>query len=515
MKKEFLLLSLFLLLFFSFSQATTINIDVSDFAFNPAVVVAEVGDTLIWTESSGTHTTTSTSVPSGATTWDYTFTGTGDTFIYNITVPGDYAYQCSNHPSLMTGTIRVADILPLEENFDYATSQTLTDVSPWQNHSGTGTFILVNNGGLSYSGYPSSGIGNSVTINGGSGSREDVNRIFTEQSASVYASFLVSVQNASTSADYFLHLAATFPTNTFRGRVFVQNDGLGNLKFGVSKGSSTITLAAGDYSFNTTYLLVLKYEVVGDLTGTDDVAKLFVNPVLTDPEPTADATSTDNTISDSPIGGIALRQGSNSLSVQIDGIRIGSSWSDVVPVELTSFTATTMDNSVLLNWITATELNNTGFKIERKQENRDWNKIAFIDGHGTTASPHTYSYYDGNLSPGKYSYRLKQIDYDGSYEYSKVVEANIGLPSKFELSQNYPNPFNPSTIITYSLPEASQVTLKVYNSLGQEVSTLVNSVVEAGKHNVEFDASGFSSGIYYYMLITNGLTLMKKMMLLK
>lgn len=515
MKKISLLLSLFFFLFFSFSRATTINIDVSDFAFNPAVVVAEVGDTLIWTESGGTHTTTSTSVPSGASTWDYTFTGTGDTFTYIVTVPGDYAYQCSIHPSLMMGTIRVADTLPLEENFDYATSQTLTDVSQWQNHSGTGTFILVNNGGLSYSGYPSSGVGNSVTVNGGSGSREDVNRIFTEQSSSVYAAFLISVQNASTSADYFFHLAATFPTTTFRGRVFIQNDGLGNLKFGVSKGSSTITLAAGDYSFNTTYLLVLKYEVVGDLTGTDDVAKLFVNPVLTDPEPTADATSTDNTISDSPIGGIALRQGANSLSVQVDGIRIGSSWSEVVPVELTAFTALTKNNGVSLSWVTATELNNAGFEIERKQEKTSWNKIAFIEGHGTTTSPNRYSYYDGNLSSGKYSYRLKQIDYDGSYEYSKVVEASIGLPSEFGLSQNYPNPFNPGTVIAYSLPEAGYVTLKVFNALGQEVSTLVNGIVEAGNHNVEFNAVGMSSGIYYYRLDAGGLTLMKKMMLLK
>ncbi len=515
MKKVFLLLSLFFFLFFTFSRATTINIDVSDFAFNPAVVVAEVGDTIIWTESGGIHTTTSTSVPSGATTWDYAFSGTGDMFTYIVTVSGDYTYQCSNHPSLMTGTIRVADTLPLEENFDYTTSQILTDVSQWQNHSGTGTFILVNNGGLSYSGYPSSGVGNSVTVNGGSGSREDVNRIFTEQSASVYAAFLVSVQNASTTADYFFHLAATFPTNTFRGRVFVQNDGIGNLKFGISKGSSTITLAAGDYSFNTTYLLVLKYEVVGDLTGTDDVAKLFVNPVLTDPEPTADATSTDNTISDSPIGGVALRQGSTSLSVQVDGIRIGSSWSDVVPVELASFIATVKNNGVSLNWITATELNNAGFEVQRKQENTNWNKIAFIDGHGTTTSPNIYSYYDGNLSSGKYSYRLKQINYDGSYEYSKVVEASIGLPAKVGLSQNYPNPFNPSTVITYSLPESGHTTLIVFNALGQEVSTLVNGFVEAGKHNVEFKASGFSSGIYYYRLDSNDLTLMKKMMLLK
>lgn len=512
MKKVYLLLSLLIFLFCSVIQATTIDIDVADFAFTPADVVAQVGDTLVWTESGGTHTTTATTAPSGATKWDYTFTGAGDTYTYVLTVPGDYSYQCSNHPLTMMGTIRVADTLPFEENFDYTATDTLVNESQWQNHSGSGTLIVINSGGLSYSGYPSSGIGNSITINGGSGSREDINRNFTVQTSDVYAALLVNVASASTTADYFFHLAEAFPTFNYRGRVFVQDDGSGNLKFGVSKASSsTVSIAPGNYTYGTTYLLVLKYEVVG---GGDDVVKLFINPVLTDPEPTADATNTD-TGSDISVGGVAFRQGGNSYSVQVDGLRISTAWSDVVPVELTSFAANVSNNNVTLNWSTATELNNSGFAVERKQGAGNWSKIAFVDGHGTSTSPNKYSFTDEDLSAGNYSYRLKQVDFDGSYEYSNVVEANIGLPSKFELSQNYPNPFNPNTVIAFSLPQTGHVALRIYNVLGQEVSTLINGIVEAGAHNVEFNASNLSSGIYYYRLETNGLTSMKKMMLLK
>ncbi|OGU27688.1 MAG: hypothetical protein A2057_02445 [Ignavibacteria bacterium GWA2_35_9] len=511
-------ISLFPFLFFITvcTQAATINIDVADFAFTPSDIVAQVGDTLIWTQSGGSHTTTSASVPGGASSWNYTFTGLGDTFTYIVSVPGDYTFICSNHPDQMTGTIRVADNVPLLENFDYTAADTLAKVSQWQNHSGTGTFFLVESGNLGYSGYPSSGVGNSIHVNGGSGSREDANRIFRVQSTDVYASLLVNVQTAATTADYFFHLAAIFPTSTFRGRVFIKDDGSGNLKFGISKGSSSeISFGPEDYLYNTTYLLVLKYEVVGDLSGTDDLIELYINPVLSDPEPSsADATSTDSA-SDNPVGGMALRQGSSAYSVQIDGIRIATSWNDIVPVELTSFTATYQNNGVLLKWTTATELNNLGFEVERKQINESWNKISFLQGNGTTTVPNYYSYFDCDLTSGKYQYRLKQVDLDGSYEYSNVIEVYVHPSISFELTQNYPNPFNPVTIIKYSLPQTGYVTLKVYNTIGEEVATLVSNVKEAGSYELEFDASGLNSGVYYYRLTGDNRMEVKKMLLLK
>ncbi len=199
----------------------------------------------------------------------------------------------------------------------------------------------------------------------------------------------------------------------------------------------------------------------------------------------------------------------------VDGIRIGTSWSDVVPVELTSFTANVSSNAVTLNWKTSTETNNKGFEIQRKVEGSTWTKISFVNGNGTSTKSHEYSYVDGNLESGNYSYRLKQVDFNGSYEYSNVVEASINAPNKFELAQNFPNPFNPTTKISFSVPSNSNVKLTVYNLLGQEITTLVNGFMKAGSHTVEFNATNMNSGLYFYKLESNGLTQVKKMMLLK
>ncbi len=193
----------------------------------------------------------------------------------------------------------------------------------------------------------------------------------------------------------------------------------------------------------------------------------------------------------------------------------------ILPVELTSFTGNIRsDGSVLLNWSTATESNNRGFEIQRSipnsgTPNSTWTKIGFIAGNGTTTRPETYSFVDKNVSSGNYVYRLKQIDFDGSFKYSKEVEVNVNVPSQFSLSQNYPNPFNPTTTIDYSIQKDGNVSLKVFNTLGQQVAELINGNMKAGQHQVTFDASRFASGIYYYRLESNNKVLIKKMILLK
>ncbi len=186
-----------------------------------------------------------------------------------------------------------------------------------------------------------------------------------------------------------------------------------------------------------------------------------------------------------------------------------------VPVELVSFNAAINNNTVQLNWVTATELNNRGFEIERKLNNGSWEVLAFVNGKGTTSEISNYSYNDVLTVSGKYYYRLKQIDYDGTYTYSNVVEVNFGTPSTFNLSQNYPNPFNPSTTIEFAIPNAELVTLKVYNALGQEVKTLVNGYLEAGSYKQAFDASELSTGVYYYTLKAGAFVNTKKMILVK
>jgi hypothetical protein len=187
-----------------------------------------------------------------------------------------------------------------------------------------------------------------------------------------------------------------------------------------------------------------------------------------------------------------------------------------MPVELTSFTANVNNNSINLNWITATELNNMGFNVERSVNKFDWIKIAFVPGSGTSNFIRNYSYIDKSVSqPGKYFYRLKQIDNDGSYKYSKIIEINLNAPSIFALNQNYPNPFNPSTVISYSLPLASNVKLIVYNTIGQTVKVLENGFKNAGNYSVNFNADGLPSGIYFYKLEAGQFIQVKKMMLLK
>lgn len=174
--------------------------------------------------------------------------------------------------------------------------------------------------------------------------------------------------------------------------------------------------------------------------------------------------------------------------------------SGVVPVELTSFAANVVNNNVTLEWSTATETNNQGFELHRKSGDGDFQVFGFVNGNGTTTTPQSYSVVDKNLEPGTYYYRLKQIDFDGQFEFSNVIEVEIAQPATYSMEQNYPNPFNPSTSIRFSLAEQSMTMLKVYNVLGQEVATLLNGELSAGNHEVNFDASNLTSGVYVYQL---------------
>lgn len=186
----------------------------------------------------------------------------------------------------------------------------------------------------------------------------------------------------------------------------------------------------------------------------------------------------------------------------------------IVPVELTSFAAASDKNDVILTWNTATELNNQGFEIQRKITG-EFERVGFVEGRGTTTEAQNYLFRDKDLLSGNYTYRLKQTDFDGSFAYSDEVEIEISQPNVFYLGQNYPNPFNPSTNIKYSIPADGNVTLKIYDILGEEVSTLVNEFQQAGTFDVVFDGSNLSSGVYYYQLTSGELTSTKKMMLTK
>ncbi|MCF8261569.1 MAG: T9SS type A sorting domain-containing protein [Melioribacteraceae bacterium] len=213
----------------------------------------------------------------------------------------------------------------------------------------------------------------------------------------------------------------------------------------------------------------------------------------------------------------------------------------VLPVELSAFTASVNGSSVELKWNTATELNNYGFQVERAStssaiDKKTWVVIGFVDGHGTTNTPQSYSFIDSKTfeafeNPagfdGTIKYRLKQIDFDGKFEYSDVAEIELGTPEKFELMQNYPNPFNPTTTIKFNIPvtadhvspagrhQSARTILRIYNALGEQVSELLNQELESGFHSVEFDASNLASGLYLYSITSGDFVRTKKMLLLK
>jgi hypothetical protein len=187
----------------------------------------------------------------------------------------------------------------------------------------------------------------------------------------------------------------------------------------------------------------------------------------------------------------------------------------IVPVELTSFTAQASDENVQLNWSTATETNNQGFDIERKAGTSNFEKIGYVAGFGTTTEPKSYSFTDANVNVGEYTYRLKQIDFDGTYEYSDEVNIDVNAPIEYALEQNYPNPFNPSTTIKYSIPEDGSVKLAVYNMLGEQVVSLIETNQKAGRYEISFNAENLASGVYIYRLEASNYTASKKLMLMK
>ena len=213
---------------------------------------------------------------------------------------------------------------------------------------------------------------------------------------------------------------------------------------------------------------------------------------------------------------LSLLVSDNSLFIGTNGYGV---WrrplSEIVPVELSSFTVTTNGKEVTLNWSTATELNNQGFEVQRKFSSNDFVTVGSVRGNGTTTTSNNYTYVDKLLTSGKYFYRLKQIDFGGKYEYSQTVEANWSPFTIYKLDQNFSNPFNPITTIGFGIPEKGNVKLSVLNILGEEIKVLLNEEKEAGYHSIDFNASDLPSGVYFYQLKAGDFISAKKMLLLK
>lgn len=207
----------------------------------------------------------------------------------------------------------------------------------------------------------------------------------------------------------------------------------------------------------------------------------------------------------------------NALHYESDHLPIYArfNFDDILPVELTTFTAEVAHNSVYLNWTTDTEINNYGFYIERNHFSSHWEEVGFIAGNENSNTVTHYSFIDKELADGVYRYRLKQLDYDGSFKHSHIVEAEIISINQYALAQNYPNPFNPVTNIEFSLPGDEHVKIEVYNILGEKVSVLINSYLPAGLHTIRFNGDVLTSGLYFYTMRAGEFSSVRKMTLLK
>lgn len=192
-----------------------------------------------------------------------------------------------------------------------------------------------------------------------------------------------------------------------------------------------------------------------------------------------------------------------------------------LPVELISFSAKAVNGEVVLEWQTATEVDNYGFDIQRAltelsgQCLDEWIKVGFVPGNGNCNSIRKYSFTDKSINSGKYFYRLRQIDTDGSFDYSPIINVEIEIPNEFALSQNYPNPFNPITTINYQIPKRGKVMLKIYDIVGKEITTIVNEEKEIGNYSINFDSNNLSSGVYLYEIVVNNYHAIKKLVIIK
>ncbi|NCQ16846.1 MAG: T9SS type A sorting domain-containing protein [Ignavibacteria bacterium] len=412
---------------------------------------------------------------------------------------------------------------------------------------GSGPDVTIDNTTpLTYEGY-SSGGAEYVVMGTPTGTSSRVYKTFATPVTSLvnttfYYSFLLNVSSAAdnvSTKNYFMSLGVSGASTSYGAKLFTTANGAG-YSMGLSKTTNTAVYGTTVLEFNKTYVIVVRYTF--NATGTvapekyDDEAYLWVNPQgATEPltstaECTAVVAGTDTDFDGygalADVGNFVWHnRGLGNPVGAFDALRVGygassaDAWTDLnpgaLPVEMATFSANSVNGDVELVWQTATEKNNNGFNIERKSASGEFVKIGFVKGNGTTSELSSYSFTDKNVKEN-YSYRLKQIDFDGTFAYSNIVNVSAStLPTTFAMAQNFPNPFNPSTSISYSLPQPGVVTLIIFNTLGQKVKEVVNGFQEAGSYTVSLNASDLSSGNYIYNVSVNGQSISKKMLLLK
>ncbi len=414
--------------------------------------------------------------------YDYNDNGTPYAENYLLTSPGTLALTTPPLPPTLL----------LEENFPYAAGQPLAS-NNWTVHSGTSNTVTVAATNLTYPGY-GAGTGNAALLNG---SGIDVNRTFSPVYArtTVYLSALVSVSNATSAGDYFLHLGNNpLTSSSYRGRLFVRKATDNTIQFGVSGSGNatdkTLTYTTTSYALNTTYLLLLRYSF--DETGNQ--ADLFINPPLSGSLPTPDATYTETGNSPANVGAVALRQSVASMVLTVDGIAVGTDFplatTTPLPVTLVDFTAQLAGRAVQLDWHTASERNAARFEVERSLDAVNFTYLGARPAAGTSSVAHAYAFTDSALPVGTTTlyYRLRQVDVDGTSTYSPVRAVALA-PSAAGVAL-FPNPTTRLTTLTGASAHAS---VQVLDALGRTV--LMATADAAGVTPLALPA-GLAPGVY-------------------
>ncbi len=404
------------------------------------------------------------------------------------------------------------------ENFNYgSTMDTLTNPANggvnWKRHSGAGgsftSSLIYNTTSLTYAGYSSSGVGGAVEVWGVVRS-EDVNRMVSAYtSGSVYASFLLridSVNSLSTVGDYFVHFGDTFGAvslTNFKSRMFTKIGSVANTyKIGLTKsGAGAVAVFSPDYAFGSTVLVVLKYKFDLSATANDSVsAYIFTTGVPTTEPTTPTLVATDVTAADYTIlRSFCLRQGSlanSQFKALVDGIRVSNSWgTSVLPVKFTSFNATINNKQTNLTWTTASEINNKGFNIERSLDGVNYETIGFVKGNVNSNRINKYSFIDANHASA--FYRLKQIDFDGKFDYSNIISVQ-GNDLLIDIT---PNPFNNVIEINSN---GHLVNVEVLDITGKIVIT---ETINGSKTTL--NTASLNNGVYF-VRINNGESVITK-----
>ena len=405
------------------------------------------------------------------------------------------------------------------DDFDYPAGDTLANY--WHSMAPLGNlyYMRITDTGLMFPYYAGSGIGRAVKLDtlgpDGAYAFFSYGGVTT---GGLYISFMLKVSGAGPAGSYFTGILP-FSSISAYGRVYVK-DSSGHLAFGVSKSSELPHYTRAKYQKDVTYLILLKYEFQAGTN--DDLVSLFVFRsavpyIEPDPDVGPEGAGSEDIDGAFRFALFQCYEGNHPGAI-FDGVYIDDHWNNyVLPAELAAFNAEVIGDRVKLRWITSAEMTNAAFDIERKSVSSViWQKAGSVKGNGTTNEQSCYSYTDRPGSSGVFNYRLKQIDFNGNFEYFELPEAvTIGVPYKYFVDQNYPNPFNPLTTIAYGIPQSGNVVLKIFDMAGREIRTLVNEYKDAGYYAAKFDGSSLASGTYIYRIESGSFVSAKKMVLLK